>query len=1332
MRKGSDDKNRIYDPRESHGADNRGNRTDIADDEDSVTAEKPVYINDDNLPVRKITVTNNAAQAKLTAAEIQTDKNIRTGGLVYIGGLYRTITAVDRKDKPEDTGTSFVTINPAYDGSETEAQFVYALVVDHSGEGENSDGSIRNDDGDGLLESFSGSQTKNYSWEASFNSANIPDGPVEIHVVTFDQAGNIGYGYTKTRASNNAPRITKVMLGTDLNGNGKYDFGSGEFGTFYNQKDDFGNAITKTGTKNWDLKTAEHIGDGTASWKVKNGLAVIPEFVGGAGPFYYSFTKGTAGIEEGQKISETKTELTSEYLAPYKLIDSGDNDLITLSGTTNKASWSYSTNKVNNVDVTNNGGSLTLTNAQIGTGSNEDTDVYFRFTFWDSTEDSTPGFDTGYTILNLKVMQDLADNAKPNAAIKPFEWDGTGFVKEVTKTVDGVKDPDGSSTNIVETLEEGDILGTKTTTSLEDGKTVVKTTVITPKNSLYGASRANGHIELESDLIEGMPYGDDPKVSGKVTFHGTAHDDTRLSSIWFKFTDFTATGLTQTTTEGVTKYDAATTALAGYTQAAWYNPATASWENAPATMADSHWEFTASDSSFNQNGHSVDWYLSIDTAYIDGTVGLDKALSVIALDAASTQNASAASTTQTEKDAPTPYYSMDVVPYVSSLTTSLSDFQSGNPSVYDRTALGHYPVYMTHAQGNGTYKYETVEVNGFNLYGTKMKFENVTTPVAIGAYKDPAANGTYPAATKLDETKHYRVTLPADLKSGEIAVWSDVSGTIKSLNNLNNNDAKGKVTDSTTTEAGGYSGCYNRQPNGINNNRLTDDLVIDVWDFNSQAAVSQNNSCLDIMMKINPANGLIGFAFADGYKNWSMANGTNNSYTSWVTSKDFMQLTGFAYDSKGNSYGVAAGGESSQNTKADAFSFYTSRWGISKNDKGTILDTGTGTNALRIECTGETKDSVYTLNKTRFQSPSIATLYTGDENGVAKTNVYLAFYDSTNGEIRFRTGTLKKDSKDNFGTFNDKYEDDSQGVKPTSYGDNAPFQIIANNDGQGLGYAGDYLSLGVTSDNVLAIVWYDAKNKNLMFSYNKEPLTEVDSKNDDGTITAKKGKFETAVSLINNAGKYCQLVVAGDNSIHIAAYDNSKGDLKYVYIPYNSTDEIPDLNNRKVCTVDSYLSVGKELTIDVAGETRTENGEQKTYYIPHIGYNGNTPKKPRYAYLNDPERFFASTTEAGRSGVTDKDEYTGIWECTLIPTRSKLTGDNSKRRINVGVWKADVGTIKGKRVPSNYSEGTITFASGTSSTTDKKCYGNNTENAVLGYGVQYNSMRDYVETAQMR
>ena len=156
--------------------------------------------------------------------------------------------------------------------------------------------------------------------------------------------------------------------------------------------------------------------------------------------------------------------------------------------------------------------------------------------------------------------------------------------------------------------------------------------------------------------------------------------------------------------------------------------------------------------------------------------------------------------------------------------------------------------------------------------------------------------------------------------------------------------------------------------------------------------------------------------------------------------------------------------------------------------------------------------------------------------------------------------------------------------------------------------------------------------------------------------------------------------------------------------------------------VDTYDNVGSKLSLDVAKE-----GDN---YIPHIGYWASYPEKPRYAYLAEPAKF-----TSGLSDGASSDAYTGIWECGVIPA---AVGSNVKEdKINVALWKANVGTIKGKRVKSNYDDGTTKFVQSTTDDSEAfndngKCYGNGTDNAVLAYVVMPSSSTYHIETAQMR
>jgi len=676
----------------------------------------------------------------------------------------------------------------------------------------------------------------------------------------------------------------------------------------------------------------------------------------------------------------------------------------------------------------------------------------------------------------------------------------------------------------------------------------------------------------------------------------------------------------------------------------------------------------------------------------------DISLTVLATDSNKNKtNATPATTVDDDASYNKPVYKTDVVPYIAGIKTNLSSLKKNNSSVYDRTALGHYPVSSS----------ETIYVYGFNING--------------GSLQDSSSNTT--SLTKIDDATTQKLkwysskSAPSgsvyetgsikEFKSGKISV---IVKNISSLNNENADNSRGNYGEETSNIIGDYSiyqNYYNRQPNNDSNNRLTDDVILDVWEFNSTAARPISGLITDPVMKISPTSGMIGFAFTNGPLYFSMPGTVNGyirnnnpageySYFYWQGSYDFMSSVALAYDSTGHTYGASAGGDINS-TQADRFSFMTDRWGVSGEATAGSYN---GSNALRLEAIAQYGDSAGkgtgTLNfdKNRVKSPSYATARSSNS-----TNIYLAYYDDLNEEIRFRYGNLSDNSsKTNFDNFNDAYRNNTMtswenlnnGKYSTAY-----VQVVADADGNCLGNAGEYVSIGViqagstngqADSDTVVMVWYDSINNELKYTYNTKPTA--------GTTGKNKTNWHDAITLLSEAGEYCQLAVDAAGGIHIAAYDGSNADLKYVYI-----DKYDNAANAKSCTVDSYGILGQNITIDVA-----YNG---TYYEPHIGYYALSSTKPKYARL----------TSAEISDGVKEDAYTGVWECSIVPTSSRAFQD----RINVGVWKDSSGKLK---------EST----KGTSSADQYwgKCYGNGTSNTVLGYAIKKSSSEGYIETAQMR
>lgn len=1156
---------RVYNPMEAHGSGNKENRTDITE---KSAVDGKVYINKDNLPVLYAAAVGREGEATLSSKYVKDNKNVRAGGLVKIGGVYRKIRSVDY-------ASGKVTLYSESEVTNEEAEFVYGMVIDNSGESLNYDNSIKNDDGDGMVESFSKSGS-NYTWDASIDSTNIPDGPIEIHVVAFDKAGNSKHGYAKTSVSNNAPRIARVRLATDLNSNGTYEENESKVFAWLDEDTTKWDETTKSsGTEIWNL-------DGSG-WIIKNNLQVEPEFVGGTPPFHYIFTMNS-GDSDANNLKTAKTGAATGVISKNKEAFVIPNDNFDNSAT-------YE-DKVNT----------------------------YSFSFWDSTEETTPCQDSQWTVLNVKLKQDIFDTVVPKVVVNPFFWNG---------------DKD---------------------------------------NSLYKNSLQNGHIELEDEWKNASgyvssdttgEYDSDPKVSGKIVIRGTAYDDVCLSSLWIKF-EKTGQNFTFADNNIADAVFGSGLSTDGYVSVAYYDKN--KWSVAPAAMQTAGWEFAVEEEYFDQNGHKVRWMLSLDTARLEKIAGTDIEFSVMAVDHMKTDGhkSSKLNSTDTLDDASIdksdavynkPVYRMDVVPYITGITTKLSSLKKNNPSVYARTALGHYSVASD----------EIITISGFNL-----------------------------SEGNADVTK----SISSINSSGKFELTVNNAST---LNNKNNDDGRGSYKEETSSESDDYSkykNYYNRQPNNDNNNFLTDDIILDIWQINSKAAAPVSGMIEQPVMKISPVSGMVGFAFVNGPLYFSMGGEESNTEYSaqyWMGSYDFFTSVGFAYDKLGYSYGCAAGGDINS-TAADKFQFMTSRWGRARIDQDGSYSSK---NSLIMESIGQ-KDGngVRIFDKQRIKSPSFATAVHGNS-----TNLYLAYYDNINDEIRFKYGKTDSIKKTEFGSFKDY--DLSRDVYV--YRNGCVSMIAGSNTGRN---AGEYVSIAVVSkeetsvDDVVVAVWYDATDRCLRYSYNTTPTVDRNANTDAAGWSTPETVF---AGDMENAGEWCQVMVDKSGGIHIAAYDPISLDLVYAYKSKYQASVF------ETCIVDGYGVVGSNLTLDVA-----KNAGGK--WIPYIGYYATSCVKPKVAYLVDT----ASNAPAG----TIEDEVTKAWEISVIPTTNTIPlGSQGNNKMNVGVWKdKDSWQIKNSVTGDNTGS-----HSGHSygATCWDKVYGNGTANPIVGYAIK-SASNGYIETAQLK
>ncbi|MCR5606251.1 MAG: hypothetical protein K6F69_05490 [Treponema sp.] len=404
--------------------------------------------------------------------DITGNSHIRNGGLIYIGGLYRVITAID-------SSTGKVTFASATDGTATTAAFPYAQVIDATTEAATA--SYNNgfswnfsttDDGDGMPETFKSSGSS-WSWTASIHSGNMADGPVSLVILAFDEAGNVSQYVQSAEIVNNVPRLAKVYLGTDLNGDDSWSLS--EF-QGYAMSVDSSNEYSSTNT----LKTAASSYGYDSAFAIKDKLAVIGEFTGGNNGLKMVFKQDassttTSPVEgSGDALLDSDVSLSS-ISSTSATVAFSDSNSVTFTDA------AYNSNYVTNYGMSYSMYGFILDSTTVAGVSSEDelsstTDgsgKQMSFTFWDATEEKTQGKDSQNCVLYVSdFIIDVVDEVNPTSSINPFYW-----------------------------------------TSSSD-------------NSIYyNDSTAMGHIDL----------GTIPSVSGVVKLTGSIYDDQRLASVTISY-----------------------------------------------------------------------------------------------------------------------------------------------------------------------------------------------------------------------------------------------------------------------------------------------------------------------------------------------------------------------------------------------------------------------------------------------------------------------------------------------------------------------------------------------------------------------------------------------------------------------------------------------------------------------------------------------------------------------------------------------------------------------------------------------------------------------------
>ncbi len=421
--------------------------------------------------VSSITITNDAnKQSSFTISGIDNSNFV---GLVKIGNSWHSVKSV--------SGSTITLKSYVPDGIYGNVFLGYVQVVDNTGaEFRGDDGTITGDDGDGMEESII-PDGRTWTCNAKITSHYIPDGPGKLVVFAFDKAGNVVSDVYSASVQNNAPRLTRVMLATDLNGKNGYEY---ESATIRNDKTEL---ATPNGTEFGEFvyySTLNSMGEAVnianitvpegAEFVVKNNLLVVPEFVGGN----YDSTKNNQLAYTYNIVDElTKATVTTNENPPHLA-----NSTRPLANTKTAVK-----NPINNQTETGVSKEFEIEKEVLSSyeslkTNNDGTETrgvkYLAVTFWDETEETDQGKNSCYALLKMPIVIDVEDDKKPTAHIIPFYWN-----------------------------------------SKEDSSFVYDT----DGNPL-------GHINIPTGTEK-------PGVSGEVYIEGYALDDTMLGEIWITAPD---------------------------------------------------------------------------------------------------------------------------------------------------------------------------------------------------------------------------------------------------------------------------------------------------------------------------------------------------------------------------------------------------------------------------------------------------------------------------------------------------------------------------------------------------------------------------------------------------------------------------------------------------------------------------------------------------------------------------------------------------------------------------------------------------------------------------
>ena len=817
----------------------------------------------------------------------------------------------------------------------------HAMVIDNQEFGETTDS-----DEDGTFgEVWDGAVDK--IWQARMNTMGFADGPLLVHYIAMDQAGNATHISRPIYIENKKPIIMSINMGTDTNRN---------LVSANAYRDAPTNVHTAAG---YDQDANSKI-EYTPAFRVRNNrleFALNIDPATGNGDKHYK----VAYVAPSARINATAMQRGSVYTItddPYDFDWRQCGAPISMEGITFVASGSAPAGSHGTVIPYTetvftaamagsfSGDTVTIPITNFGTGSGEIPDsplsggvvtpndrlfivkVYdsavpaSKFLVNGSVPATAPESDQLAHAVLVAVSIDNTDRIAPAIAAAHF---GRMFPDNVN---DAAKNP-------------------------------------------ISVSNYNDNIVMSGDEKQGyvqyVPNPDtNPKttaadISGKVIFRGKASDNQLIESI----------------TVQIPGYDGGAGAGTAFTVANWSGGSLVSARSAMGTTDPQQWYFKILDDHLTLDyGHAINWEFGWDSSCVTNQVGTPTVVFRV-------NDYRPTVTVVTDSLA------VNIAPYISEVVTGLSGAYAAMPSAFARSANGWYPVREN----------EVITIKGFNLgtAATVLRIGGNSTAATAAAGGGTALTHNAAATPtsgnfRVVDKNQILANVGTTANSGELVVWVN---NVASFNNRGRKDSN--------TEP------YNREYNGVNNNTLTNARNLYIWTVGylvSNSATLTSQMYNPFMRLTSDSNRLISYGYYPSSGNGRLrVNRNGTDYDAGRSNTNRLTLTtiatGYTYNSAGNPLNnpswYAAGSDITAGNQPFIFT------------RSAANGTAQAVGASNANVDGQVTNIVAAIgaNSTRFKIPRIAVQNTGaTRTDAAADRILMSYFDDDAKEVKIIYGNI--------------------------------------------------------------------------------------------------------------------------------------------------------------------------------------------------------------------------------------------------------------------------------------------------------------------------------------